>query len=81
MERIRKVDLDSMPQEQFEQVEKALGKKVQEIIGKTVTDLNTYLNVYGLEILLGVQVVKQGEANLIKETINQAQKASGNSNI
>jgi hypothetical protein len=29
--------------------------------------MNKYLNVYGLEVVLGVQIVKQGEANLIKE--------------
>jgi hypothetical protein len=69
MERIRKIDIDSVSEEQFLEIEAMLKKKIKEIVEKTVSDMNKYLNVYGLEALLAVQIVKQGEANLIKETI------------
>lgn len=69
MDRERKIDLESLPEEQFVQVSEALRGKVSEKITQTIKDINKYLNVYGLEVLLGVQIVKQGEANLIKENI------------
>jgi hypothetical protein len=69
MERIRKINIDSVSEEQFQEIEAMLRRKMKEIVEKTVSDMNKYLNVYGLEVLLAVQIVKQGEANLIKETI------------
>jgi len=69
MERIRKIDIDSVSEEQFLEIEAMLKKKMKEIVERTVSDMNKYLNVYGLEVLLAVQIVKQGEANLIKETV------------
>jgi hypothetical protein len=69
MERIRKIDINSVSEEQFLEIEAMLKKKIKEIVEKTVSDMNKYLNIYGLEALLAVQIVKQGEANLIKETI------------
>ncbi len=67
MERTRKVDIDSVSEEQFVEIEAMLRKKIKEKVDQAVSDMNKYLNVYGLEVLLGVQIVKQGEANLIKE--------------
>jgi hypothetical protein len=69
MERIRKIDIESIPEEQFVEIEAMLRKKIKEMVQQAVSDMNKYLNVYGLEVLLAVQIVKQGEANLIKETI------------
>jgi hypothetical protein len=67
MERIRKIDIESVSEEQFLQIEQMLRKKIKEKVEQAVADMNKYLNVYGLEVVLGVQIVKQGEANLIKE--------------
>jgi hypothetical protein len=67
MERIRKIDIESIPEEQYVEIEAMLRKKIKERVEQAVSDMNKYLNVYGLEVLLGVQIVKQGEANLIKE--------------
>jgi hypothetical protein len=66
MERTRKVDINNLSEEQFKSIEENLKKEVSKRIDTAVEDINRYLNVYGLEILLGVRVVKQGEANLIK---------------
>jgi hypothetical protein len=67
MERIRKIDIESVSEEQFLEIEKTLKKKVKEIIDQSVSEMNKYLNIYGLEVLLAVQIVKQGESNLLKE--------------
>lgn len=67
MERTRKIDIESVSEEQFLQIEQMLRKKIKEKVEQAVADMNKYLNVYGLEVVLGVQIVKQGEANLIKE--------------
>lgn len=67
MERSRKIDIESIPEEQFVEIEAMLKKKIKERVKLAVSDMNKYLNVYGLEVVLGVQIVKQGEANLIKE--------------
>lgn len=67
MERTRKIDIESIPEEQFLEIEAMLRKKMKEKVDQTVSDMNKYLNVYGLEVVLGVKIVKQGEANLIKE--------------
>lgn len=77
MERERKVDVTKLSEKQFAQVQEGLSKKVKEILNRTNEDLNKYLNVYGLEALLGVQLVKQGEANLIKEHIKSLEKGVG----
>jgi len=80
MERIRKIDIESVSEEQFLQIEQMLRKKIKERVEQAVADMNKYLNVYGLEVLLGVQIVKQGEANLIKEMAkipNSTNKRSG----
>ena len=76
MDRERKVDVSKLSEEQFAQVQEGLSKKVKEVLEKANSDLNKYLNVYGLEALLGVQLVKQGEANLIKEHINSLEKGA-----
>ena len=67
MERTRKIDIESVSEEQFVQIEDMLRKKIKDRVEQAVSDMNKYLNVYGLEVLLNVQIVKQGEANLIKE--------------
>lgn len=69
IDRVRKIDLESLTEEQYEQVEGTLKKKVKERIDQAILDLNKYLNIYGLEALLAVQIVKEGEANLIKEEV------------
>lgn len=67
MGRKRKIDIETLSEEQFQVVLADLQVKVREKIKTTISVLNRDLNVYGLEMLLGVQIVKQGEANLIKE--------------
>lgn len=67
MGRKRKIDIEALSEEQFQAVLADIQVKVREKIKTTISNLNTHLNVYGLEVLLGVQIVKQGEANLIKE--------------
>jgi len=49
MERQRSVDVEALTEEQLENIQKALGVKMNEIIAEAKAKANKYLNVYGLE--------------------------------
>lgn len=71
MERIKKVDLESVSEEQFEIIQEMLNKKMTEIVNKAVSDANKYLNVYGIQArmvleLKPVQPISQDQ-NLNRE--------------
>ncbi len=55
MERIRKVNVESLSSEQLKQIEETLSKKVIEITDKAVAEANKYLNVYGFEAVMAIQ--------------------------
>jgi hypothetical protein len=69
MDRIRKIDVETLTNEQLEDIQKKLSAKSMEILEKAKQDLNKYYNVYGLEVVLMFHAVKHGEANLIVERL------------
>lgn len=71
MKKNKQIDINSMSDKQFLKASETIKSEVKKTVEETVQNLNKYLNIYGLEILLGVQIVKQGEANLIKEEVTQ----------
>jgi len=61
MQRQRKVDVDKMSESQLRNAEEAIGRKTREITDKAVEEANKYLNVYGLECRMAIEIFKQGE--------------------
>ena len=69
-DRIKKVDVENLSDDQFDQVTKALKEKVVDIIkenkptlDEVAGELNKYLNVYGLKAELGYNIVKNEQQN------------------
>lgn len=69
MERIRKVNVENLSDEQIKDIEKALSAKVLEITNKAMTEANRYLNVYGFEAKMLIQFneLKSKEKESLKQ--------------
>jgi len=52
-ERVRKIDVERLSEEQLETLEDQLQEKTSKIINDTSDRINKYLDVYGLEIKIG----------------------------
>jgi hypothetical protein len=56
-DRVRKVDIDKLPEEDLKNLEVSLGNKLKTIFEETISKSNRYLNVYGLRVLIKYEVV------------------------
>jgi len=62
MERNRKIDLNKIPDDQAKAVEETLSKKMTEIINKALEEANKYLNVYGMEAKMLLEITEKKDA-------------------
>lgn len=67
-----KVDLNTLSDQQLDEVRQVLSKRCLEAIEKATKDINEHAGVYGLEVILGFSLVKEGEANLIKKKASES---------
>jgi len=64
--RVRKVNVDTIPVDQIDNLSEQLGDKVSVIINKASEDINKILNIYGLQIMI--------QYNLKEMDINKSKK-------
>ena len=55
MERIRKINVESLSEQDMKNVEDMISKKILEITDKAVAEANRLLNVYGYEAKMAIQ--------------------------
>ena len=67
----QQVDVDTLSDQQVDEVRQELSRRCLMAIKKATTEINDYANVYGLEVMLGFSLVKAGEANLIKKKASE----------
>jgi hypothetical protein len=78
MERFRKVDLNALDEDQLKQVESLLSAKVSDVVFKAVKEANEFLNVYGIQARMVMEIspkeehvnLKGEEDNVIEEEVN-----------
>jgi uncharacterized hydantoinase/oxoprolinase family protein len=58
--RIRKVDVEKLNEEQIARVEKKISEEVSSIINRADSEINNLLNIYGMEAVLSIQFGLQG---------------------
>lgn len=61
IDRERKVDVEKLTPEQADSLSVQLGEKIKEINDKTITEINRYLIVYGMEAKSQIVIGKLGE--------------------
>lgn len=61
MDRVRKVDINNLPEEQLKEIEAKLTAKLREIIDDSVAKANRLLNIYGMEAVMGFELRKIDE--------------------
>ena len=59
--RERKIDVNKLSNEQLEELQNKLSKKVSEIANNAVNEANKYLKVYGLEARMVLEIGTLGE--------------------
>lgn len=59
--RRRKIDVESMTQEQLDSLMSSIGVKIGELLNKCKNECDAYLNSVGLELVLVYSVTKIGE--------------------
>jgi hypothetical protein len=64
MERIRKVDVEKLSDQDLKNVEDMISKKMKEITEKAIVEANRYLNVYGYEAIMAIQFKPKEEESL-----------------
>lgn len=69
-QRIRKIDVNSLSEEQMISVQEGLGKKLSEILKSAVEQANLYFNVYGLQVTMKFEVKAQDHAETESEEDN-----------
>jgi hypothetical protein len=79
MKRYRKVDLNDLDEVQLMQVENLLSAKVSEVVSKAVAEANEFLNVYGIQARMIMELSpKEKGANLKdEEGTNVEEKVNG----
>lgn len=60
-ERVRKVDVETLSQEQADELSKQIGDKVVKIQTEALEKINKILNVYGMKAEMSVKVSKLKE--------------------
>ena len=60
-DRIRRVDLDSLKEEQVDKLALQLGKKAGEIITKAQEECNKFLEIYGVQIKIGYDLIPKNK--------------------
>lgn len=56
MNRTRFVDVESLPEDQLEQIQQQLGNKIREIVDQACEQANKFLNVYGMEAKMDIVI-------------------------
>lgn len=56
IDRTRKVDLNKMTREQADMIQDTLSLKMNEIVQKAIADANKYLNVYGIQAKMLIEL-------------------------
>lgn len=68
MKRNRKVDLNLLDETQLLQVESLLSAKISDIVARAVSEANEFLNVYGIQARMAMELSPKDEgANLKTE--------------
>jgi hypothetical protein len=55
MERVRKIDVNSLSEQELKNIEDTLSKKIIEISEKAAAEANKYLNIYGFKAIMAIQ--------------------------
>jgi hypothetical protein len=55
-DRVRKVDVDALTQEQVANLELQISEKLKDIIDKAVNEANKILNIYGIEACMQISI-------------------------
>lgn len=71
--RVRKVDVEKLSEEQIVRIEKKISEEISSIINKADNEINNLLNIYGMEAVLSVQFGVQG----IKEKAQKIKAKKG----
>lgn len=77
MERIRKVDLNKVSDDQLKNIQETIEASLENICKKAVEEANRLLNVYGMESTIRMDVMETPKPeSLTKETPKRQKKAS-----
>ena len=55
MERVRKIDVNSLSEQELKNLEDTLSKKILDISEKATAEANKYLNIYGFKAIMAIQ--------------------------
>jgi hypothetical protein len=66
MKKNKYIDLDSLSEEQFQEVESTLRARIRNIVDAATLDINSLLSIYGLESVLSIEILKHNDPNLIR---------------
>lgn len=61
-DRVRKVDVDSLPMEQVESLSNQIGEKVRGICDEAAAKVNAILNIYGMSAKIAIKFDKMPSA-------------------
>lgn len=60
-DRVRKVDVNKLDNQELENLEKALTDKIVEINDEACKKVNDILKIYGLRAMMGIQIMPEAE--------------------
>lgn len=61
-DRVRKVDIDSMPADQVDSLSQQIGEKVRSITDEAAAKVNSILNIYGMSAKIAIKFDKLPKA-------------------
>lgn len=64
IDRIRRIDVEKLSDEDCKNIEDGLSKKIKEITEKAVSEANKYLNVYGMKAVMVIEFKPMEEQSL-----------------